>query len=144
MERVHIAQIPNDALIQFGGSSSIMSPRSSIPNLALHFDNCMIFDIRISHICKKIVYSVVNHIKNIFNKNSRITVIQTLVFSKINYGLKVCVITMYSENANFATKVTLGGTKFGHVAPYLRGLKWLKEINKNELRPIVCGVVNRK
>lgn len=71
------------------------------------------------------------------SKNARTIAKQSLVLSRINYGIK----TWGSTNAtqiqrvqkmqNFAAKVALsGGKKHDHVTPFLRKFGWLKIENR--------------
>ena len=94
----------------------------------------MLFDKHVSYISKKCFGTLLflNRIKENFDKTTRIILIQSLVLSIINYGLKVwgntatCHIHQAQKIQNFAAKVALGGNKFDYATPYLRELKWLK------------------
>ena len=72
----------------------------------------------------------INRIKGNLDKTTRITVIQSLVLSIINYGIKIwgstktAHIQKIQKTQNFAAKVALGGSKFDHVTPYFKELKW--------------------
>ncbi len=98
----------------------------------------MQFDTHITHICKKSVGTImyINRIKDNFSKKARIMVLQSLVLSIINYGIIIWGNTSQTQLQrvqkiqNFAAKVALGGSKFDHVTPYLRELKWLNIKNK--------------
>ena len=91
--------------------------------------------------------------KDNFNKISRITVIQSLVLSIINYGINIWGKTNATQMQrmqrlqNFVAKVVLGGAaKHGHITPYLKELGWLKISHKYyfELGIIVYNVINKK
>ncbi len=95
----------------------------------------MLFDTHISEMRKKIYGTVmyINRIKDNFNKNSRIAVIQSLVLSVISYGIKVWGTTNVTQKQrvqklqNFAAKVASGGViRREHPTPYLKDLEWIK------------------
>ena len=88
-----------------------------------------------------------------FNNNTRITVIQSLVLSIINYGISIwgttnsTQIERVQKLQNFAAKVALGGaSKSEHVTPFLKELRWLKinQIHKYEIATTVYNLVNKK
>ena len=126
-----LSQIPHDTRIQVDGTNIV--PSNSLKNLGIHFDNYMQFDTHISEMSKKIFGTImyINRIKDNFNKSTRITVINSLVLSIINYGLNIWGTTNLTQLQrvqklqNFAAKVALGGAKYDHVTPYLRELEWL-------------------
>lgn len=75
----------------------------------------------------------ISRIKESLSKNAGTIAIQSLVLSRINYGIKTWGSTSATQRQrvqkmqNFAAKVTLGGgKKHDHVTPFLRELGWLK------------------
>ncbi len=128
-----ISQIPPSTTFQVDGATII--PSSSLKSLGIYFDQCMIFETHVNKISSKIFITIlyINRIKDNFSKNARITAIQSLVLSIINYGIKVWGTTnktnMYQiqKLQNFASKVALGGaSKPEYATPFLREPRWLK------------------
>ncbi len=74
----------------------------------------------------------INRMKGVFSKHVRIMVLQTLVLSTINFGIKtwrstgLTQLRRVQKIQNFAAKVALGGAKFDHATTYLKELKRLK------------------
>ncbi len=93
----------------------------------------------------------INRMKENFSKHIRIVVLQTLVLSIINYGIKIWGSTGVTQlhrvqkEQNFAAKVALGSAKFDHATPYLKELKWLKvkEKYKYELALSMFNFINK-
>ncbi len=119
---------PNTGLLVDGVT---IIPGSSLKNLRtwVYVDSHMIFDSHINNISRQIFNTLlfINRIRENFNKNSRITVIQSLVLSVINYGLMVwgtnntTTMNRIQKLQNFAAKVALGGaSKHEHATPFLR------------------------
>ncbi len=80
-----------------------------------------------------------NRIKENFSKKTRITVVQSLVISIINYGIKIwgtankTNMQQIPKLQNFVAKVVLGGgAKRDHATPFFRELGWLKVNKKYE------------
>lgn len=150
--RGHITQIPNDTCIQVDGST--ITPSSSVKNLGIYFDNFMQFETHILHISKKCLGTLmfINRLKENFDKNTLKLLIQSLVLSKMNYGLTIwgntttTCIQQAQKVQNFAAKVVLGGKKFDHATPYLKELKWLKmvDMHKYELGVMVYNILNNR
>ena len=113
----------------------------------------MQFDTHIAQICKKCsgIIMFVNRIKENFSKRTRIIVLQSLVLSIINYGIKIWGSTSLThlqraqKIQNFAAKVALGALKYDHVTPLLKELKWLKvqEKYKYELGVTIYNIINK-
>ncbi len=128
-----ISQIPSNTTLQVDGATIV--PSSSLKNLGIYFDQNMTFDSHVNKISGKIFSTIIyiNRIKDNFSKSARKTVMQSLVLSIINYGIKVWGTTnkthMYTiqKLQNFAAKVALGGAaKHEHATPFLRELGWLR------------------
>lgn len=95
----------------------------------------MIFDVLVNELTKKAmgILFYLNRIGSTFEKVTRIIVIQSPVFSLINYcpriwGTKnISLMKNAQKLQNFAAKVAVGGArKYDHVAPFFVELKWLK------------------
>ncbi len=82
-------QIPPNTGLRADGATLV--PSSSLKDLGLYFGSHMTFDSHLTNISGKIFNTLlyINRIKDNFNKDSRITVIQSLVLSIIDYGLTV-------------------------------------------------------
>lgn len=127
-----ISLIPPNTVINFGNTAII--PSKSVKNLGVYMDQYMLFDIHINHISSKVsgILMFLNRIKDGFDKETRIVIVQSLVLSIINYCLKVWGITTQQQIErvqkleNFASKIAFGGArKYDHVTPILSELKWL-------------------
>ncbi len=134
-----ISQIPPNTCLQVDDTNIL--PSNSLKNLGIYFDSHMTFNTHVNKISKKILSTIlyINRSKDCFNRRTRITLMQTLVLSIINYGLKIwgttnATLTQHIQKLqNFAAKVALGnGTKFDHATPFLRELGWLKVRQKYE------------
>ncbi len=75
----------------------------------------------------------INRVKDLFDKNTRLIVIHTLVLSVISYGLKICgntkeaLMQQVQKLQNFAAKVGVGGYKrHDRATPVIKELKWVK------------------
>ncbi len=115
----------------------------TLKNLGMHFDAHMTFDTHVSYISRKVFDTTVyiNRIKDNFNRTARITLIQSLVLSIMNYGIKTwgaantTNINRVKKLQNFAAKVVLGGgARSDHAAPYIKKLAWLKSRQRYDLR----------
>ena len=84
-----ISQIPPNTTLRVDGATIV--PSSSLKNLGIYFDQYMTFEQHVNKISGKIFGTIlyINRIKDNFSKSARITVIQSLVLSIINYGIKV-------------------------------------------------------
>lgn len=148
-----LSKIPPDTHMLVDGN--IITPSRSLKNLGVHFDSYLVFDIHITEIIKKIygIIIYVNKLRDYFNKNTRITVVQSLVLSVINYGISIwgttnsTQIERVQKMQNFAAKVALGGAaRSDHVTPFLKELGWLKINQKHKLETatIIYNLVNEK
>ncbi len=87
-----------------------------------------------------------NRSSNCFSTRARITLIQTLVLSIMNYGIKIWGTTNITHAQqiqrlqSFAAKVALGScAKFDHATLFLRELGWLKIHQKYKY---VLGIIS--
>ena len=98
-------------------------------------DQYMLYDIHVNHISRKVngILLFLNRIKERFDKVTRISVVQSLALSIVNYCIKVWgmatqqQIDKVQKLENFAAKIAVGGAKkYDHVTPIFDELKWLK------------------
>ena len=75
----------------------------------------------------------IDRIREYFDDATRVLIIESLVLSVINYGIKIWVATnsVYLEKAqklqNFAARVAVVGVrKHDHITPTLQKLKWIR------------------
>ncbi len=80
----------------------------------------------------------INRIKDMFDKNTRVIVVKTLVLSLINYGLTIwgntnkALTQRVQKLQNFAAKVAAGSYKRRDRAIFvLQNLKWMKMREKS-------------
>ena len=146
-----LSKIPPDTHLLVDGNT--ITPSTSLKNLGVHFDSHLLFDTHITEISKKVFGTImyVNRLRDYFNKNTRVTVIESLVMSIINYCISIwgttnsTQIERVQKLQNFAAKVALGGAaKSDHATPFLKELGWLK-INqkcKFEIAKITYNLIN--
>ena len=142
----YINQINDDIRINFGGNE--LKPMESVKNLGIYFDRFMSFESHVDYLYKKVVGVLIylNRIKDSFEYQTRIIVVQSLALSLINYCLIVWGSTSnihlnrVQKLQNFAARVADGtARKFDHITPYLNELGWLKIKEKYEYE--VCCLV---
>ncbi len=76
-----LSKIPSDTHIKMDGNE--IAPCSSLKNLGIYFDNHLLFDTHITEISKKVYGTImqINRLRDYFNKNTRITIIKSLVMT---------------------------------------------------------------
>lgn len=130
-----VSQTPPNTCLQVADTK--MLPSCSLKNLGVYFDSHITFNTHVNKMSKKIFSTIlhINRSKDCFNRRAIITLVQTLVLSIINYGIRIwgttnITLTQQTQKLqNFAAKVTLSnGAKFDHATPFLRELGWLKGI----------------
>ena len=108
----------------------------------------MSFDSHIDHVYKKVmgVLIYLNRIKDLFEPQTRIIVVQSLALSLINYCFVVWGSTSnvhldkIQKLQNFAAIIADGtARKYDHITPYLNKLGWLRVKDKYEYE--VCCLV---
>ena len=131
--RQYINRIDPNVTINFNGNQ--IKPLSSVKNLGVVFDKYMTFETHIDMIHRKVMGTLIylNRVKNCFLPQTRLTVIQSLALSIINYCFTVwgSASAMHLNKAqklqNFAARVALGTvSKYEHITPFLIQLGWLK------------------
>ena len=129
----YLNRIPNNVKIKCGNEEIEIS--SQVKNLGLHMDKHMTYSIHIDEISRKVsgILMYLSRIKDNFEDSTRIMIIQSLVLSVINYGIKLWGATsdLYLNKAqklvNFAARVAVVGVrKYDHISPTLQQLQWLK------------------
>ncbi len=114
-----------------------IEPTDNIKNLGIYFDKHMAFEKHIDKISAGILNTIIyiNRIEENFYRNVISILMQSLVLSIINYGIKVwgtankTNIKKIQKIQNF--KVTLGGSaRRDPASPFIRELGWLKVCQK--------------
>ncbi len=84
-----LSKIPPDTHLKMDGNE--ITPCSSLKNLGIYFDNHLLFDTHFTEISKKVYGTImkINRLRDCFNKNTRITVITSLVMNIIYYGISI-------------------------------------------------------
>ena len=132
-----ISRIPPNTKINFGSTPII--PLHTVKNLGLHMDEYMLFDHHINHMINKVngILIFLNRIKRNFDKETRITIVQSLAVSIINYSCRIWGMTTKEQISrvqkahNFAAKIAYGDAKkYDHVTPILKDLEWMNIENK--------------
>ena len=110
-----------------------ISPVQSARDLGVILDLNLTFD---NHITTSVLECIarlaqINWVKNCLHKNTLLTVIHALVFSKMYYCSNVWANTT-NKNVrklqavqNFACRIVSGAKKYDHVTPLLKSLSWL-------------------
>ena len=86
----------------------------------------------------------ISRVKHIFRKDLLVTIINSLVFSKLYYCSSVWSDTSSSNIRklqgvqNFAAHIVSGTRKFDHVSPALKNLRWIPVKSHLYLRPILA------
>ena len=88
----------------------------------------------------------INRVKNCLHKNTLLTVIHALVFSKMYYCSNVWANTT-NKNVrklqavqNFACRIVSGAKKYDHVTPLLKSLSWLPVKDQLYYRQAIMAV----
>ena len=129
----YISRIPDNTTINCNNETIKVSHH--VINLGLHMDRFMSFSPHIDAISRKVsgILMYLNKIKDYFDDETRVLVVQSLVSSVINYCIKIWGTTssMYIEKVqklqNFAARVAVQGVrKYDHITPTLEKLKWIR------------------
>ena len=80
-----ISRIPDNIKIYFGETE--ITPSRSVKNLGLYMDQFLLFDIHVSHICKKVngTLMILNRLKDTLDRTTRLIIVHSLALSVINY-----------------------------------------------------------
>ena len=102
--------------------------------LGVILDNCLSWNHHVSHICKKMSYYlyVINKHRHVFSSDLMKLLIDSLVFSHLNYSLPVWGPSLHQNHLqrlkrmqNRAVHLCRNLNKFDHVTDHYRALRWL-------------------
>ena len=124
-------KIPDDLSITLH-SKEITSSKYA-KNLGVTMDCNLTYDEHITQLSSKCIGSLcqINRVKHLFDRRTLITIINSLVFSKLLYCSPVWAnttkknIELLQTVQNFAARIVSGTRKFDHVTPILKQLQWL-------------------
>ena len=96
-------------------------------------DCSLTYDEHVTQVTSKCTGSLcqINRVKYLFDRRTLITIINSLVFSKLLYCSSVWAnttkknIQLLQTVQNFAARIVSGTRKFDHVTPILKQLQWL-------------------
>ena len=122
-------------------SMEITSSKSA-KNLVVTMDCNLTYDEHTTQLTSKCIGSLcqINGVKYLFDRRTLITIINSLVFSKLLYCSSVWAnttkknIELLQTVQNFAARIVSGTRKFDHVTPILKQLQWLPVIKQLEVR----------
>ena len=120
-------------------------PVNTVKDLGIFLDSNLTID---EHVTKSVSscmhrLSQVNRAKHIINKHALLTIINSLVFSKLFYCSNVwsstskCNITKLQRIQNFACRIVCRARKYEHVTPFLKKLNRLPVASKLYLRDAI-------
>lgn len=142
-----LSRIPPNTTININGDT--IHPSTCVKNLRVYMDRYLVFDVHISELIKKVNGSLmyINRIGDLFDKQTRVIVVQSLALSLMEYCIRIwgttneTLITKVQKMQNFAAKVAIGGArKYDHVSPIFIELQWLKIKQKHKFE--VCMYSN--
>ena len=121
-------------------------PVESAKDLGLTLDENLTFEhiVKTVSSCMSILYQI-NRVKYAFDRQTLITVINSLVFSKLFYCSNVWSntsqknINKLQAVQNFACRIVSGTRKFDHVTPILKQLRWLPVARQLEYRSAIMA-----
>ena len=131
-----LMKIPDDLSITLL-SKEITSSKSA-KNLGVTMDCNLTYDEHITQLTSKCIGSLcqINRVKYLFDRRTLITIINSLVFSKLLYCSSVWAnttkknIELLRTVQNFATRIVSGTRKFDHVTPILRAVHKLLQFSQ--------------
>ena len=133
-----LMKIPDDLSITLL-SKEITSSKSA-KNLGVTMDCNLTYDEPVTQLTSKCIGSLcqINRVKYLFDRPTSITLINSLVFSKLLYCSSLWANTTKKKHRaellktvqNFAARIVSGTRKFDHVTPILKQLQWLPIIKK--------------
>ena len=100
------------------------------------------FDEHVTEVVCKCIGSLcqINRVKHLFDRSTLITIINSLVFSKLFYCSSTWASTTKKNIArlqkvqNFAARIVTGARKYDHITPILKELHWLPVAKQLEVR----------
>ena len=129
--RQMVAKLPECSQLSLLGKA--LTPNESIKDLGVTFGRNLNFNediIKVSAQCMSALGKI-NRVKHVFNKELLITIINSLVFSKLFYCSSVWSTTSagnikkLQSVQNFAARIIGGDRKYDHVTPILKELQWI-------------------
>ena len=137
-------KIPDDLSITIL-SKKITSSKSA-KNLGVTLDCSLTYDEHVTHdqVTSKCIGSLcqINRVKYLFDRRTLITIINSLVFSKLLYCSSVWAnttkknIELLQTVQNLAARIVSGTRKFDHVTPILKQSQWLSIIKQLAVRDV--------
>ena len=135
-----LMKIPDDLSITLL-SKKIISSKSA-KNLGVTMDCSLTYDEHVTQVTSKCIGSLcqINRVKYLFDRRTLITIINSLVFSKLLYCSSVLAnttkknIELLQTVQNFAARIVSGTRKLDHVTPILKQLQWLPIIKQLAVR----------
>ena len=135
-----LMKIPDDLSITLLSKKII--PSKSAKNLGVTMDCSLTYDEHVTQVTSKCIGSLcqINRVKYLFDRRTLITIINSLVFSKLFYCSSVWAnttkknIELLQTVQNFAARIVSGTRKFDHVTPILKQLQWLPIIKQLAVR----------
>ena len=102
----------------------------------------LMYNEHVTQVTSKCIGSLcqINGVKHLFDKHTLVTIISSLVFSKLWYCSSVWAnttkkdIELLQAVQNFAALIVSGTRKFDHVTPIVKQLQWLPIIKQLALR----------
>ena len=93
------------------------------------------YDEHVTQVTSKCIGSLcqINRVKYLFDRRTLITIINSLVLSKLLYCSSVWANTT-KKNIALSAQILSGTRKFDHVTPILKQLQWLPIIKQLEVR----------
>ena len=130
-----LSTLPEDFHVTLLGKE--IYPVSSAKDLGIILDRSLTYDDHITEVVSKCVAALcqINRVKHLLDTKTMVTLIKTLVFSKLFYCSSVWSNTSkknmdrLQKVQNFAARVVTDTRKFDHVTPVLTQLNWLTVTN---------------
>ena len=117
-------------------------PSCSAKDLGVIVDSHLSFDEHVIEVVSKCIGSLcqINRVKHLFDRSTLITIINSLVFSKLFYCSSMWASTTkknirkLQKIQNFAARIVTGVRKYDHITPMLKELHWLPVAKQLEVR----------
>ena len=135
-----LARVPKGFGVTLLGKEIL--PSCSAKDLGVIVDSHLSFDEHVTEVVSKCIGSLcqINRVKHLFDRSTLITIINSLVFSKLFYCLSTWASTTKKNIArlqkvqNFAARIVTGARKYDHITPILKELHWLPVAKQLEVR----------
>ena len=122
-------------------------PSCSAKDLGVIVDSHLSFDEHVTEVVFKCIGSLcqINRVKHLFDRSTLVTIINSLVFSKLFYCSSMWASTTKKNIArlqkvqNFAARIVTGARKYDHITPILKELHWLpvaKQLGRVVRKPV--------